>query len=294
MSGAASWQISGGGYRAIALEAGGGLGDVWRGDSRIVAGPDPSGPVHAGRGQVLVPWPNRLRDGRYSHAGSSHQLALSEPERHNAIHGLARWHAWRLRERTDARIQLGCRLPARAGYPWTLDLTVSYAVAEDGLTVTLGAWNVSDSPAPFAAGMHPYLDPGTGADGATLTLDAATHQLVDERLLPTTTEAVGAADSFASGRPLRGEVLDDAYTDLARDAAGWALARVEGAHAVTLAVDPAWSWLQVFTGDTLPAPQARTAVAVEPMTAPADALNSGVGLIELDPGSPWAGTFRIS
>ena len=43
----------------------------------------------------LIPWPNRLAEGRYSFAGSEHQLPLDEPERENAIHGLLRWRAWR-------------------------------------------------------------------------------------------------------------------------------------------------------------------------------------------------------
>ena len=45
-------------------------------------------------GAPLIPWPNRLADGRYSFDGADHQLALTEPERHNAIHGLMRWRPW--------------------------------------------------------------------------------------------------------------------------------------------------------------------------------------------------------
>ena len=294
MSGPISWQISGGGYRAVVLEAGGGLGDVWHNDTRIVAGCDPAGVVSAGRGQILVPWPNRLRDGRYSYAGQVHQVALSEPDRSNAIHGLARWHAWRLRERSDASIQLGCRLPARSGYPWTLDLMVTYKVDEDGLIVTLGAQNASSSVAPFAAGMHPYLDAGAPADECTLHLSAATHQRVDDRLLPTGTEPTTTSLGFDPARTLRGAVLDDAFTDLSRDGDGWTHVRLEGHHAVELSADAAWPWVQVFTGDTLAADQARHTVAVEPMTSPADAFNSGTDLLDLEPGTPWTGTFRIS
>ncbi|HEX7739160.1 MAG TPA: aldose 1-epimerase family protein [Marmoricola sp.] len=294
MSGAASWQISGGGYRAVVLEAGGGLGDVWYDDVRIVAGSDPAGAVSAARGQILVPWPNRLRDGRFSYAGQTHQVALSEPGLDNAIHGLARWHTWRLRERTDSSIRLGCRLPARSGYPWTLDLTVAYAVGEDGLTITLGAQNISSTPAPFAAGMHPYLDAGAPADDCTLHLAATTHQLVDDRLLPTATEETGPASGFDPPRALHGVVLDDAFTGLARDDSGWTRVRLEGRHAVEVSADAAWPWVQVFTGDTLSSAEARATVAIEPMTAPADAFNSGTDLVELRPGTPWSGTFRIS
>ena len=50
-------------------------------------------------GAVLIPWPNRLGDGSYEFDGARHQLALSEPERRNAIHGLVRWVPWRALER---------------------------------------------------------------------------------------------------------------------------------------------------------------------------------------------------
>ena len=86
-------------------------------------------------------------------------------------------------------------------------------------------------------------------------------------------------------RPIRSTSLDTAFTDLARDADG----RVE----VLLrdpAADQGWrcGWtpgtptLQVFTGDALPA-HARESLAVEPMTAPPNAFNSGEGLVVLAP-----------
>ena len=51
-----------------------------------------------GRGQLLMPWPNRIRDGRYPYDGRELQLGLSEPARGNASHGLVRWAAWTLEE----------------------------------------------------------------------------------------------------------------------------------------------------------------------------------------------------
>lgn len=292
MSGLASWEIAGGGYRAIVLEAGGGLGDVHHGDDRIVRGSDPAGAVSAGRGQVLAPWPNRLRDGRYTFADTSYQLALSEPKRTNASHGLVRWCSWQLDERTADQVTVSYRLAPQSGYPWPLHLTARYAVAADGLSVRLTAENIGDRSAPFAIGLHPYLDAGVPLDEARLVLPAATRQEVDDRMLPTRTIPVGDHD-FRLGRSLRDITLDDGFTDLERDDAGWAVVRLEGAHAVELAVDGSWHWLQAYTGDDLPV-DARTALAVEPMSAPADAFNSGTDLVVLEPGSSWTGAFRIS
>jgi aldose 1-epimerase len=140
--------------------------------------------------------------------------------------------------------------------------------------------------------VHPYLDLGVPADEVTLTLPADTHQRTDDRQLPTGTEPSAGERDYRLGRLIGDAVLDDAWTGLARDDDGWATVRLEGTRAVELRMDPAWRWVQVFTGDTLPE-DARQTIAVEPMTAPADAFNSGTDLVVLGPGDTWAGTFRI-
>jgi len=60
-----------------------------------------------GRGQLLMPWPNRIRDGRYSFEGKDVQLPLTEPARGHASHGRARWAPWALLERPEARVTVG-------------------------------------------------------------------------------------------------------------------------------------------------------------------------------------------
>lgn len=288
-----SWRIAAAGYHASVLEAGGGLATLSYDGVDLVAGPTPGEVVGGARGQLLVPWPNRIRDGRYAFAGEQRQLAISEPAFGNASHGLVRWLAWHRVHHEASVVELGCRLVAQPGYPWELDLGVRYAVDAAGLSVTISATNRTGSPAPFAAGMHPYFDLGLPADQVRLTLPAGVHQLTDERHLPTGTEPVSGGLDFRGARVIGALRLDDAFTDLVRDASGLAVVRLEGAHAVELHLGPQWRWAQVFTGDTLSS-GARASVAVEPMTAPADAFNSGVDLITLAPGVTWSGDFRIS
>ena len=79
-----------------------------------------------GRGQLLMPWPNRIRDGAYAFGGRDLQLPLTEPKRHNASHGLVRWAAWSAGGAHRRRRCRWCyRLMAQTGYPWTLDLHVA-------------------------------------------------------------------------------------------------------------------------------------------------------------------------
>lgn len=111
--------------------------------------------AHSGRGQVLIPWPNRLQDGRYAWEGAEHQLPLDEPP--YAIHGLVRWVPWEAHERSQSHVALQHLLSPSPGYPFALRLRVEYSLGEEGLTVRCIAENVGATAAPFGAGFHPYV-----------------------------------------------------------------------------------------------------------------------------------------
>ncbi len=287
------YEISGGGYRAVVTECGASLRLLEYDGRPLVLGWDADAQTSSGRGQLLVPWPNRIRDGRYRFEGRDLQLPLSEPKLGNASHGLVRWTSWTLEERTEHSVSLVYRLMSQPGYPWTLDLHALYDLSADGLTVTVTATNLSSSPAPAAVGAHPYLTTGNGpVDGWELTMPAATRVLVDQQLIPTGTEDVRDTDlDFRIGRPIRTTSLDTAFTDLTADGEGRVEVTVRDPDrecGVALWMDHRHGWVQVFTGDALPT-HARESLAVEPMTAPPDAFNSGDGLIVLAPaGTPAA------
>jgi aldose 1-epimerase len=295
------YEISSSGYRAVVTECGAGLRVLEHEGRPLVHGFDESAKASGGQGQLLAPWPNRIRDGQYSVGGRELQLPLSEPSRHNASHGLVRWAAWSLEEHTARSVTLRYRLMAQSGYPWTLDLHVVYDVSADGLTVTQSVTNPADGstgPAPYAHGAHPYLTVGAGpCDGWELTLPAATRTVSDpERKLPTGSEPVdGTEFDFRVARPLRGTVIDHAFTDLTRDESGRATVELRDpatGHAVALWQDAAHPWLMVYTADDLTGAQ-RRAVAVEPMTAQADAFRSGEDVIHLAPGDDFSASWGI-
>lgn len=294
-------EISGGGYRAVVSESGGALRLLEHEGRPLVDGFAESEMSSGGRGQVLLPWPNRIRDGAYEHDGTRLQLPLTEPARHNASHGLVRWAAFSLVDRSADHVELGYRLVAQTGYPWTLDVRVRYAVGPGGLTVTQSATNRAESAAPYAAGAHPYLLAGAGrCDEWTLTLPAATRVLADpDRKLPTGTEPVaGTAYDFRGGREIGDLVLDHAFTDLSPTTSPGHDGRTEVRLAATdggvaLWADAAYGWLMVYTGDDNAEGTRRRSVAVEPMTAPADAFNSGDGLRLLQPGERFSASWGV-
>lgn len=281
------YEISGGGYRAVVTESGAALRHLEYAGRELVDGFAEDEMSFGGRGQLLMPWPNRIRDGAYSFEGRDHQLALTEPARSNASHGLARWAAWSLEEHSSNSVSLVYRLMAQGGYPWTLDLHVLYDLSADGLTVTQTATNMAATPAPYASGSHPYLSVGVGPiDRLELTVPAATRSLVDDRLLPVGREDVeGTAYDFRMSRPIRTTPLNDAFTDLDRDEHGVATAALVDpttGHGVALWVDAKHRWLQLFSADDVPG-TARRSLAVEPMTAQADAFRTGEDLVTLAP-----------
>lgn len=288
------YEIAAGDYAAVVTESGAGLRTLTHRGRELIAGYDADRPAPAGRGQLLLPWPNRIDRGRYTVDGAEEQLDITEPSHDVAIHGLTRWAPWQPSEHTAERITLTHRLHAHPGYPYRLDLAVRYVLdAEAGLAVTVTARNVGSRAAPFGAGTHPYLTTGAASvDACTLTMGADQWVPTDARGIPTALEDVTGTDrDFRGGAPLRGVSIDHAFTGLHRDADGRAWARLTSpSGGVALWADETHPWFEVFTGDTLPPGQARVAIAVEPMTCPPNAFVTGVDVITLAPGDER--TFR--
>ncbi len=274
---------------------GGGMRALTVGDRALLDG-YLAGTVPAGsRGRVLLPWPNRVREGRWSWGGRDLQLELAGPDKPVATHGLVGWQPWAVLERSGDAVTVGAVVEPRPGYPFRLAAAIDYVLAPDRLTGTLRVRNAGTEPAPFGAGFHPYLAVGAQQDGgiadAELELPARTELVVDGGGLPT-----GERRPFDGvvGR-IGDRVLDTPLTDLDRDADGWARVRLRSAALGIreLAVDGSWPWLQVFTGDTLTPGQRRRSLAVEPMTCPPNALADRVDLVVLEPGADWAGTWTL-
>ena len=282
-------EIAYGDGRATIVEVGGGVRTYSIGD-RDVLEPYPVDAICDGaHGTPLIPWPNRLADGRYEFSGSEHRVALTEPEKSNAIHGFLRWRPWRIAERSDSRVVMEIHLHPLTGWPFTLEVRIAYELSDAGLEVTTTARNLGDEACPFASGQHPYLAPGGDLiDECTLHLDAATRIDTDaERQLPTGAEPVEGTDyDFRSPRKLGDQAIDFAFTDLARDRDGRAWVRLEGTDGrrAELWADRGYPYLEIFTRDALGEGRRRTGLGAEPMTCPPNGLQTGRDILRLEPG----------
>jgi aldose 1-epimerase len=280
------------------VEVGGGVRDYRVGDVGVLDGYAVDEMCTGARGQTLVPWPNRIAGGAYTFDGESYQLSLTEPEKHNAIHGLLRWHRWSCDHRTDASVVLSCRLHPQPGYPFTLDVRNEYTLDGGGLTVRTSATNVGDRRCPYALGFHPYLSAGLDRiDPAVVRIPAATYLPTDDRGIPVGRSAVAGTEyDFRAARPVGDTQVDNTYTDLERDADGLAAVSLEAGDGRTVALwlDRSFDYVEIFTGDTLPEPhKRRTGLGVEPMTAPPDAFATGTGLLVLEPGDTATTSWGI-
>ena len=252
-------------------------------------------PTPAASGVVLVPWPNRIRDGRYTFGGVERQLALSEPAFGNASHGLLRFGAYTAVEVADDRLVLAADVVPQTGYPFHLRTRVTFTLLPDGLHVEHVIENVGADTAPVALGIHPYLQIG-GVDTADLVIHSTgTSTLVlDDRKLPVDEVPVDEATDLRGGRRLGDVALDNAYRGLERDAEGRArhtLTAPDGRR-VELWQDAGFEWAQIFTTDRYPGNA--LAVAIEPMTAPSNAFATGVDLVALEPGREMRREWGIS
>jgi aldose 1-epimerase len=284
--------------RAVLDEVGGGIRSYTARGREVLDGYPAGQPSPSGRGQVLIPWPNRLEDGSYEFDGQRHQLELNEPENGNAIHGLVRWEPWTVAEREPHRVVMTHALSSQPGYPFTLELRIEYALAMDGLNVHTTATNVGESACPYGSGFHPYLTVGTETvDSVILHLPAGTVVGADERRLPLAAAPVeGTEYDFRRPRPIGSTRLDHAFTDLVREEDGIARVALGGllpGSGLDLWVDEAYGYLQVFSGDPLPDVNRRS-LAVEPMTCPANAFRTREGLIRLEPGTSFTSAWGIS
>ena len=299
--------LANGDYRASIASIGASLRSLTYAGRDLVVPFDADELRPAFRGATLVPWPNRIVDGRYSFDGVEQQAPLTEPERGNALHGLAAWLDYEVRDRDDDFVELAATIQAQQGYPHRLDVTVLFRLGDDGLYSAVTARNTGEDAAPFGTAAHPYLVAGDGrVDDWTLTLPAdrvlavtpdrlAPIGLADVDGLVEGTQRAGAFD-FRTPRRIDDVFIDHAFTGLARDADGVAsvLLTAHDGHGVTMRWDAACPWVQVHTADQPDPERSRLGLAVEPMTCPPDAFNSGIDLIVLQPGESTTAGWTIA
>jgi len=243
-------------------------------------------PAKSYHGSVIAPWPNRVRDGRYTYRGQEFQLEINEASTGNALHGFSAEATWDCKSLAEDSVTLETVVGGTSGYPWKVGLEAFYQLGSTGLNLTLLATNLSHDSAPFGWAFHPYfLIPGASPSSLMLRTSAKNVVMPDnDRLLPFVEKHVARTPyDFRELRTAELPFLDHAFTEFDWDRNGYSAAEVceEAGPRLKIVWDSTMPWLQIHRPLS---PDLQPALVVEPMSCPPDALNSGRDLIQLESG----------
>ncbi len=249
---------------------------------------------------ILLPYPNRLRDGRYTHEGKTHQFDLTSADTQNSIHGFGKDAPMQVDSVWNNAEEAGITCSwqhdgSHAAYPFrfTAQITTILRACPDSSSggsnfdMSMSFKNDSNVEIPVGLGWHPYFKMSEKSNDSSLQMPDCQLIAIDERMLPTGEKT--PFDAFKTLTPINDSTLDNGfYINNQTQNAETVLASAQGKLTFWQETgDKKWNFLQVFT------PPHRKSVAIEPMTCNIDAFNNGDGLVRLKPSETLGGTFGV-
>ena len=238
------------------------------------------------KGVKLFPFPNRIRDGQFTFRGKRYRLPCNAKEENHAIHGLVYNRPFKLARAFSEKDRAGVLLThqydcGEPGYPFPFKLEILFTLHPHGvLQVETSVRNTGKTPMPLGDGWHPYFRTGGSISRLLLQFPAQMRLELDGRMIPTGRKE--RTDDFHSLSPIGSRHFDDCFLLAASD--GWAEVRLCDPEQGLCILSrqrtgpKGYNYLQIYT------PPHRQSIAVEPMTCPPDALNSGEGVLVLEAG----------
>jgi aldose 1-epimerase len=244
---------------------------------------------------LLYPWANRLERFGYEAAGKAVRLPTDDPRIprdaaglpiHGVVPHLLRWEVLDGSDSSRLDARLAWSAPDLLElFPFRHEVRLSVRVGEGSLSVETSVRATGGEPVPIAFGYHPYLlVPQASRDAWEIELAASRRLGLDDRGIPT-----GRREPVGVRRTRLGQTSwDDAFDGLPVPARfGVSAGGVGAASAVTVEFETGYGFAQVF------APAEQEFICFEPMTAAANALNSGDGLQVVPPGAEYAAAFSV-
>jgi aldose 1-epimerase len=254
-----------------------------------------------GQGDVLIPFPGRVKGGRYIWDGVTYEMPLTDKDGPNAIHGFVRLVDWQVTRQTESKATFQLDFAGAEGYPFPLSLSVTYMLTVTGLTCVFEVQNVGTMDAPVSVGFHPYFTVGADnlgqIDTDILTLPFSSL-LEMEELIPTgRVRPVSEAHlDFRDPRPIDSTKFNSCFLHPIRDENGNVTVTLQSENRkIGVWMDESFGSVVLYSGDPLPDSHRRKSLAIEPMTGGSDSFNHPeFGLHRLRPGGIFTGKWGVT
>lgn len=224
----------------------------------------------------LVPYSNRIRNGRFSFDGKDVALPLNFPPQPHSIHGFG-WQAlWSVTGQTDSSVTIDYRHAADA-WPWPWRVTQTFSLTDSGLSMEMDLTNEAEGGMPATLGFHPHF---IRTPTASITAEVEKIWLTDDEVMPVA-HVVPPLTHRLDQLVAEQVAMDVTYTGWSRTAA---IRWPEWNAGLTLEADAPLDFLIVFT------PPGKDFFCVEPVSASTDAFNMSktrddTGIIALPSGA---------
>ena len=234
-------------------------------------------------GDLLAPWPNIIRDGIYAIRATKFQLAINKVAKNNSLHGLINALTWKVAIRSDSAVRLRTTLEISEQYPTSIDFEVEHELVDKGLIWKLLATNTGEQEVPYGASIHPYLvaDPQATVNEWKLQMPSTQYLEVDpERLWPTSLIECSTRNfDFHKGKNIEDLIIDHAFKIDSKDQRQRVELTSTKGTGVWMEYDSTSKWIQIHTSDRDNGIGSLKCLAVEPMSCPPDAFNSGIDIV---------------
>ena len=244
-------------------------------------------------GTHLVPFPNRVKDGRYRLRGKEYRLNINYKNEGNAAHGFIHNSPFQVISKQEeehfGEIILHYSYDGSgSGYPFPFEITFTYLLSdESGLVCTVVVTNNGKETMPFGAGWHPYFSLGKKVDHLRLKLPPVVHLLLNDTMIPTGEEELD--DRFSRETEIGRRQMDTLFRF--REPAKKHIVQLnDPLQDISLQV---WMEGDKFEFCQIYIPPHRQSIAIEPMTCAIDCFNNSKGIVFIKPGKSFKGSFGV-
>jgi len=243
--------------------------------------------IKAFSGAQLFPFPNRIKNGKYSMKGQTYQLPINEPLTNNSLHGLIYNKTFELVSIDEYAGIIKLKYDYNRennGYPFHVLIENSYQLSKNSLTIATTIENKSDHTIPVGHGWHPYFVVNNEINDAYLQIPATKYYLTGKQHIPT--GEVALDNSFLNATKIGSIDIDKCFKIESNNDIIAQLKYPNDDMTISLLTN-GYPYLQVYI------PPHRNSIALEPQTSIPDAFNNSIGCIYLEPNKSMDLKFQI-